>query len=591
MKKDPASRRPAYTRGSRTVSCILSLLAAVVMAVPADSAFSQSDLAGTWRFYVYSDDPSTNAPGWNRGILKLDATGAISGGTRTTDAGVTATWTRGGLALSTEGLINGSATDSTGATFTFIELKMDADKTSATGVGTDSAGYRFFGSVIRASGTFSANDLAGTWYFYTFTDHPAMNAPGWLRGTLTLDATGAVTGGSRTTDDGLTATWTGGAFTIDTAGLIAGSVTDSSGVTYTFTEFKMDADNSSATGVGMDSLDFRFLGAVVKGGGAFAASDLGGTWYLYTFTDHPAQNSPDWSRGTLILDASGNVIGGTRDTGWGSWLAGSALVITPEGVISGLMAHSSGVTYTLTELKMDTDKAAALGVGSDSRGFRFLASLLKSASDQTFTLTVSKTGEGSGTLTSDPAGINCGDVCGSHFTSGSTVALHATAASNSYFAGWSGEGCSGAGECAVTMTQPRHVDAKFLCRYGAICLAVSCYCRSGGGGGGDGGGGCFIATAAYGSYIDPHVQALRDFRDRHLLTNVAGQALVDLYERYSPPVASLIARHEGLKWATRVGLTPVVYTIRYPVPAGASLLVTVVLAGWARRTRRPRVGR
>jgi hypothetical protein len=108
---------------------------------------------------------------------------------------------------------------------------------------------------------------------------------------------------------------------------------------------------------------------------------------------------------------------------------------------------------------------------------------------------------------------------------------------------------------------------------------------------GGGGGGCFIATAAYGSYLDPHVQALRDFRDDYLMTHAAGKALVALYETYSPPFAARIARHESLKWATRAGLTPVVYTIRYPVPVGASILVTIVLTGWALRTKRPRLRR
>ena len=41
--------------------------------------------------------------------------------------------------------------------------------------------------------------------------------------------------------------------------------------------------------------------------------------------------------------------------------------------------------------------------------------------------------------------------------------------------------------------------------------------------GGGGGGGCFIATAANGSRMEPHVKILRDFRDRFLLLNSMGK--------------------------------------------------------------------
>src|SRR5207247_9764469 len=81
---------------------------------------------------------------------------------------------------------------------------------------------------------------------------------------------------------------------------------------------------------------------------------------------------------------------------------------------------------------------------------------------QLYTLTVTKTGSGGGTVTSSPAGIICGATCSASFASGTSVTLTATPASGSVFTGWSGAGCSGTGSCAVTMNAAQSVTAPFL---------------------------------------------------------------------------------------------------------------------------------
>ena len=72
------------------------------------------------------------------------------------------------------------------------------------------------------------------------------------------------------------------------------------------------------------------------------------------------------------------------------------------------------------------------------------------------------------------------------------------------------------------------------------------------------GSGCFIATAAFGSPMERHVQILRDFRDRYLLKFKLGQEFVKLYYRISPPIADTISKNEVLRMITRWCLMPVI---------------------------------
>jgi len=109
--------------------------------------------------------------------------------------------------------------------------------------------------------------------------------------------------------------------------------------------------------------------------------------------------------------------------------------------------------------------------------------------------------------------------------------------------------------------------------------------------GGSSGGGCFIATAAYGSYLAPHVVTLRDFRDQHLLTYPLGEWFVGIYYQHSPPIADYIREHERLRMIVRSVLALVVYSIEYPIAAVLTFLIPPLLLTYQRKRRENRTFR
>jgi hypothetical protein len=84
------------------------------------------------------------------------------------------------------------------------------------------------------------------------------------------------------------------------------------------------------------------------------------------------------------------------------------------------------------------------------------------------TLTVGKSGTGSGTVSSSPSGVSCGTACSHAFAYGTQVTLNANPDAGSTFAGWSGA-CSGT-SCQVTMSQARSVTATFTKQTTVQCL-------------------------------------------------------------------------------------------------------------------------
>ena len=91
---------------------------------------------------------------------------------------------------------------------------------------------------------------------------------------------------------------------------------------------------------------------------------------------------------------------------------------------------------------------------------RNVTATFNEATPQPFTLTVEKQGDGGGTVTSQPAGITCGDTCAAEYAAGTLVTLSAVPTGDATFAGWGGA-CGSTGTCEVTMSQAQNVTATF----------------------------------------------------------------------------------------------------------------------------------
>ena len=130
----------------------------------------------------------------------------------------------------------------------------------------------------------------------------------------------------------------------------------------------------------------------------------------------------------------------------------------PEGTVVTLSATASG-----SNVFTGWSGAGCSGTGPCQVTMSAAASV-QASFEPPRTLGVTKSGAGSGTVTSSPGPIDCGTTCSGTFAQGSTVTLTATAAADSVFTGWSGD-CGGtATTCSVTMDVRRDANANFELR-------------------------------------------------------------------------------------------------------------------------------
>jgi len=157
---------------------------------------------------------------------------------------------------------------------------------------------------------------------------------------------------------------------------------------------------------------------------------------------------------------------------------------------------------------------------------------------------------------------------GSHtYDYGTLVSVTALPNSGYKFSGWAGDASGTTNPINITMDADKTITATFST------------ITSKGTGDGDGGGkkgGCFIATAAYGSPLHHHLDILRDFRDKYLMPSKFGRTIVNIYYKYSPLVANLIAKYKVLRIIIRLHLLPFV-ALSYLMLHFNTEVITVIL--------------
>ena len=176
---------------------------------------------------------------------------------------------------------------------------------------------------------------------------------------------------------------------------------------------------------------------------------------------------------SAILDQSTTTVAGTLDTANGVYRVElfSAPSCDPSGNGEGrTFLGSTDVTVSgggLASFSVDLPVATTVGdiataTATDASGNTSEFSMCQMIEEQAgFTLDLTKAGIGEGTVSSNPAGIDCGPTCSAEFNDGTAVTLSALPDLGSTFEGWNGEGCSGTGTCVVTLDQARSVTATF----------------------------------------------------------------------------------------------------------------------------------
>ena len=267
--------------------------------------------------------------------------------------------------------------------------------------------------------------------------------------------------------DGTPTTYPNSAWTQGTFGIVVGpdnnlwvglgnaiGVVDTSGaLVHSYPMPSANDANIRSLVVGPDGNVWFSLGSTLGGSGGIGKITPTGTVTIFNtpITTVPGQGSQPWGLAVgpdnriWYVDPSNDWIGAFSTS---ATSAADVTTYPTNHSNTGLLFIIPGPDGRMWFNEFNRDALGAITAGG-------------SPPPQTFNVSVSKPGSGSGTVTSTPAGIACGSTCSAAFASGTQVTMTAAASSGSTFAGWSGGGCSGSGNCTVTVNADTALSATF----------------------------------------------------------------------------------------------------------------------------------
>ncbi len=183
---------------------------------------------------------------------------------------------------------------------------------------------------------------------------------------------------------------------------------------------------------------------------------------LASFSDYGPSSVELAAPGEGILSTLPKTGTYSSSTGYGE-LSGTSMA-APQVSGAAALLWSEHPTWTMQQIRsriLTTTRPLASLFGKVSTcGELDLEAATNPAVPEEASLCVTRAGTGSGSVSSLPAGVNCGSSCSATFAPGTQVTLTATPEPGSTFAGWHGA-CAGTGPCTLTLSTADSVIATF----------------------------------------------------------------------------------------------------------------------------------